>query len=161
MTRNAAKAKLTKALVVICAALMLFTGCSALKSKKTPSTGPGGSTAAPQAKNIYLDFGDVLLPRELKMNRGESFVFSTSGFTAGLLSLKGRVEINSLIAYFENKMPVDGWQLISAIKSSRSMLLFKKQTRWCVISIVEGQINTSVEIWVAPTMGDMDSGLMK
>ena len=161
MTGTAPKARLTWVMICFCIALMLFTGCSALKSKKAPSAGPSGSTAAPQAKNVYLDFGDVLLPRQLKVDRGDSFVFSTSGFTAGLLSLKGRVEINSLIAYFESKMPVDGWQLISAIKASRSMLLFKKQARWCVISIIEGQLSTRVEIWVAPTMGGTDPGLLK
>ncbi len=161
MTSTAPKDRLTKAMICVCAALLLFTGCSTFKSKKAPSTSPTGSRVAPQAKDIYLDFGDILLPRQLKVDRGDSFVFSTSGFTAGLLSLNGRVEVNSLIAYFENKMPVDGWQLISAIKSSRSMLLFKKQARWCVISISEGSLSTGVKIWVAPTMGGEDPGLLK
>jgi hypothetical protein len=161
MIHTAPKAKPTWALICVCTALLLFTGCSALSSKKAPPTGSTGSRVAPQPKNVYLDFGDVLLPRQLKVDRGNSFVFSTAGFTAGLLSLKGRVEVNSLITFFENKMPVDGWQLISAIKASRSMLLFKKQARWCVISIIEGQLSTRVEIWVAPTMGATEPGLLK
>ncbi len=161
MTNSTPKARLICVLVCICTALLLSTGCSAFKSKKAPSTGPTGSRVAPQAKNIYLDFGDVLLPRQLKVDRDDSFVFSTSGFTAGLLSLRGNVEVNSLLTYFENKMPVDGWQKISAIKSSRSMLLFKKQARWCVISITEGSLNTNVKIWVAPTMDGADPGLLK
>jgi len=161
MSNTAPKAWLTWAMICICTALLLSTGCSVFKSKKAQSSGPTGSRVAPQAKNVYLDFGDVLLPRQLKVDRGDSFVFSSSGFTAGLLTLKGRVEVNSLITYFENKMPVDGWQLISAIKSSRSMLLFKKQARWCVISITEGNLSTHVKIWVAPTMDGADPGLLK
>ncbi len=161
MSTTAPKARLTWIIIFVCTVLLLTTGCSAFRSKKAPATGPTGSRVAPQAKNVYLDFGDVLLPRQLKVDRGDSFVFSTSGFTAGLLTLKGRVEVNSLITYFENKMPVDGWQLISAIKSSRSMLLFKKQARWCVISITEGSLSTGVKVWVAPTMGGADSGLLK
>ncbi len=161
MINTAPKARLTWILVCVCTALLLFTGCSAFKPKKAPSTGPTGSRVAPQAKNVYLDFGDVLLPRQLKVDRDDSFVFSTSGFTAGLLSLNGNVEVNSLLTYFENKMPIDGWQMISAIKSSRSMLLFKKQARWCVISITEGSLNTRVKIWVAPTMDGADPGLLK
>jgi hypothetical protein len=162
MSHTAPKAKTTWTLICICIVLMMFTGCSVLQSKKASSN---RSRVAAQPKNVYLDFGDVLLPRQLKVDRGNSFVFSTAGLTAGLLSLKGRVEGNSMISYFENKMPVDGWQLISAIKSSRSMLLFKKQARWCVISITEGQITTYVEIWVAPTMGGAapqpEPGLLK
>lgn len=157
MTNKTPKARLMWGWIIVLTLLFLFSGCSALKSKKAPPTSPTGSAVAPQSKNIYLDFGDVLLPRQLKVDRTNSFVFSTSGLTAGLLSLKGRVEVNSLITFFENKMPDDGWQQISAIKASRSMLLFKKQARWCVISIIGGKLSTRTEIWVAPTLGSAPS----
>ena len=39
------------------------------------------------------------------------------------------------------------------------MMLYKKQSRWCVISITEGQMSTRVEIWVAPTVAGETSGL--
>ena len=141
-------------------ALLMLSGCSALKSKKTsaPPNKPG-QTAKAEPRALYYDFGDVLLPRELKVDTENSFVFRTPGLTAGVLSLKGRVEINSLITFFENKMPVDGWQAISAFKAPRTMMLFKKQTRWCVISIMDSQFSTRVEIWVAPTVPGADSGL--
>jgi hypothetical protein len=168
MTTKTARLKGFRGFLILLVALFLLTGCSVLKSKKAPSTTPSGTTPALRSTNVYLDFGDVLLPKKLKVDRGNSLVFSTSGITAGLLSLKGRVEVNSLISFFENKMPVDGWQLISAIRASRSMLLFKKQTRWCVISIIEGKISTRAEIWVAPTvdgraptMDRLESGLLK
>ena len=151
--------KLGVILAICMIAMIAVSGCSALKSKKATST---STTAAPpaQPKTVYLDFGDVLLPKELSADKDNSFIFTTAGLTAGMLSLKGRVESNSLITFFENRMPEDGWQMISAIKSHRSMLLFKKQARWCVISIEEGQMNTYAQIWVAPTMAS-DSGLRK
>lgn len=161
MNPNGAKVGWAWCVVFLLTAITLVSGCSALKSKKAPASSSPGSTAAPQPKTVYLDFGDVLLPKELKVDRKNSFVFSTSGFTAGLLSLKGRVEINSLISFFENKMPVDGWQMIGEIKASRSMLLFKKETRWCVVQIIEGQMSTLTEIWVAPTMVKDEGGLLK
>ena len=153
--------KLCAMLAVSMAVMLAASGCSALKSKQGPATSAAASSAQPaQIKTMYLDFGDVLLPKELKVNKNDSFVFTTAGLTAGVLSLKGRVESNSLITFFENRMPEDGWQMISAIKSHRSMLLFKKQARWCVIGIEEGQMNTYAEIWVAPTMAP-ESGLIK
>ena len=130
-------------LMVVVAAFLLLGGCSVLKSKKTdPQPGSVGQPETAQTKSIYYDFGDVLLPSELKVNKEDSFVFRTPGLTAGVLSLKGRVEINSLINFFENKMPVDGWQAISSFKAPRTMMLYKKQSRWCVISITEGQLST-------------------
>jgi hypothetical protein len=153
--------KLIAMLVFLMAGLLAVSGCSALRSKQGATNSTGAVSTQPvQTKTVYLDFGDVLLPKELKVEKDSSFVFSTAGLTAGVLSLKGRVESNSLITFFENRMPEDGWQMISAIKAERSMLLFKKQARWCVIGIEEGQMSTFVQIWVAPTMAP-ESGLLK
>ena len=148
--------------IMLLVAVLVMSGCSVLKSKRgTAGPGSSGASQSTQVKTMYLDFGDVLLPKELKVDREDSFVFSTAGLTAGVLSLKGSVESNSLLTFFENRMPEDGWQMISAIKANRSMLLFKKQARWCVISIQEGQMSTRVQIWVAPTVGMASSGLTK
>ena len=150
-----------KALLVLFLTAMLgVSGCSVLKSKKGSS--PTATTVAAQpaqAQTVYLDFGDVLLPKDLKVDNDDSFVFTTAGLTAGVLSLKGRVESNSLIAFFENRMPEDGWQMVSAIKAAHSMLLFKKQARWCVIGIEEGNMSTHAQIWVAPTLAPEPSVL--
>ena len=161
--RNKAMGLGLKALLAIfLTTLLAVPGCSVLKSKK----GSGGSTSSvvsqsAQTQTVYLDFGDVLLPKDLKVDSDDSFVFTTAGLTAGVLSLKGRVEANSLIAFFENRMPEDGWQMISEIKAARSMLLFKKQARWCVIGIEEGKMSTHAQIWVAPTLAPGPAALSR
>ena len=141
--------------------LLALTGCATLESKKETSALSNGPAAQPVQKTMYLDFGDVLFPNQLSLERDDSFIFTTSGLTAGLLSLSGRADVNSLITFFENKMPEDGWQMISEIKAARSMLLFKKKDRWCVISIREGRLKTGVEVWVAPTMAMETTDLQK
>lgn len=161
MTDMTTRGRFFWACIMVLALMFLISGCSALKSKKAPPKHTPSSTATAQNQSVYLDFSDVLLPKQLKVDRDASFVFSTAGFTAGVLSLKGRVEVNSLITFFENKMPGDGWQLISAIKASRSMLLFRKQQRWCVISIIKGNMSSRTEIWVAPTLSSSASGLAR
>ena len=84
--------------------LFMLSGCSALKSKGTDApTSSAGQPATAKPKTIYYDFGDVLLPSELKIDKADSFVFRTPGLTAGVLSLKGRVEINSLINFLKIK----------------------------------------------------------
>ena len=147
---------------VLLALMLMVAGCSAVKSKKgSPTQGQPGQAAKAKTKTVYYDFGDILLPAELKIDKDNSFVFRTPGLTAGVLSLSGRVEINSLITFFENKMPVDGWKAVSAIKAPRTMMLFKKHSRWCVISITESQFKARVEVWVAPTMPDAGPGLKR
>ena len=110
---------------------------------------------------LYYDFGDVLVPSEMKLQKDKTFVFRTTGLSAGVLVFKGRVEINSLIAFFENNMTKDNWKPVSSFKSSRTFMLYEKKSRWCVIRITENEFSTSAEIWVAPTIPAPEQGLLK
>jgi hypothetical protein len=125
-------------------------GCSSLSKKDNKATAPASKTSTAVAARYY-DFGDVLVPKELKVDKKSSFIYQTGEFSAGVLVLKGRVETSSLISFFESNMAKDNWNIISSFKSERTMLLFQKTHRWCVINITDEAINTYVEIWVAPT----------
>lgn len=149
--------------------ILITAGCSTLSSKgsgtasTTPSSTATVSAPAATLENapVYYDFGDVMVPRELKIEKGDSFVMNSGGMTSGLLVLRGSVDVNSLVTFFENKMPVDGWRQMGSFRSERSIMLFEKKTRWCVIGITDGRFSTKVEIWVAPTIQDMGTGLRK
>jgi hypothetical protein len=131
-----------------------------LKPQKTASGSAASATfATAKSRTIYYDFGDILLPSQLSVNDKESFVFTTEGLTTGVLSLRGRLTAKSLISFFSNKMPVDGWQMINKFAGQRNMMLFQKQTRYCTITIDEGQLSTRVELWVAPNMSATSAGL--
>jgi hypothetical protein len=152
--------KFSAMLVVFLTGMLAVTGCSVLKSKKGTKTSASAVSAQPaQPKTMYLDFGDVLLPKDLEVDSEDSFIVTTSGMTSGVLSLSGHVEANSLRTFFENRMPEDGWQMVTKFSSKHSMLLFKKQTRWCVICIEEGRMSTYVRIWVGATVAPASTGL--
>lgn len=135
-------------------------GCSSLSKKDDKATAPASKTSTAVAAQYY-DFGDVLVPKELKVDKKSSFIYQTSGFSAGVLVLKGRIETSSLISFFETNMAKDNWNIISSFKSERTMLLFQKVHRWCVMNITDETFNTYVEIWVAPTTKDTHTGLLK
>ncbi len=132
----------------------LIAGCAGLKGESNGDNFNDKGFAPP----IYYDFGDVRLPEELKVDNNASFVYRTAGFSAGVLVLEGRVEIYSLISFFENSMRSDEWIFLSSFKSPRTMMLFKKENRWCVINITEKLASTLVEIWVAPTTDETGLG---
>ena len=150
--------------VAICiftiAVVFLIGGCSSLSKKDSKATAPASRTGTAVAAQYY-DFGDVLVPKELKVDKKSSFVYNTTGFSAGVLVLKGKIETSSLISFFETNMANDNWDIISSFKSERTMLLFQKAHRWCVINITDESFNTYVEIWVAPTTKDTRKGLLK
>ncbi|MBT8367044.1 MAG: hypothetical protein KJP23_20320 [Deltaproteobacteria bacterium] len=141
------------------AAILLFTtACSS-----TPKTTEGSEAKEKDEKKapLYYDFEDVLVPRDLKLETKSSFVYHTSGMTAGVLIFTSKVERNSLIQFFENNMAKDNWQVVSSFKSPRTLLLFQKESRWCIINITDNNWDTLVEIWVAPFGEQSGSGLLR
>ena len=140
---------------------LFCTGCSILKGKKPGPASEPAKTASKGPSPLYYDFGDVLIPGELKINKEESFVYNSTGFSAGVLVLSGRVEANSLIDFFENNMARDNWKKICSFKSAHTLLLFQKENRWCVVSIHESNFTTHAKVWVAPTVSEAGLGLLK
>lgn len=151
-----------KAIALMFVVLMVFiSGCASLSQDENSAISAASVQTASSDLPTYLDFGDVLIPKELKIKNDKSFIYKTSGLPVGVLALSGRVDLSSLCTFFENNMAKDNWKLVTLFKSPRSMMLFQKQNRWCVISIIDGIIFTDVEIWVAPSISDSSSGLIK
>lgn len=147
----------------------LLTGCAALQTQSDDTGNAADTTTNPitsmmggsQPGPLYYDFKDVLLPGELSLDKKDSFVYMTSGFVAGFLHLTGRVDGKSLVTFFENNMLKDNWQPVSSFRSARTLLLFTKKNRNCVIIITEKSFNTDVEVWVAPMEGAGGGNLMR
>lgn len=140
------------------ALLVTFSGCATMQ---------GGDAGAPEqsaresdAGPLPSDFGDIRLPRALKPIKDQTFFMQTGGFSAGVLSLRGHVDSDSLMAFFQSQMQKDNWRIVGFFKSSRSLMMFYKENRWCVISITEKDFFTYVEVWVAPTLHPLDANLV-
>ncbi len=136
--------------------LLFVNGCSGLRGSDSgvQGTKPGGPGS------LYYGFSDVLIPGELTENTKASYIIQSHGFSAGVLSFKGRVDRGSLIAFFRENMAKDNWKPIASFTSSRSILLFQKDSRWCVINITDGDFSINVEVGVVPTSESPDD-LMK
>lgn len=126
-------------------------GCSGLRS--TGVGGSGGGDVSAGGSPLYYGFPDVLIPAELREDKQNSYLVQSQGFSAGILAFRGRVDRGSLIAFFRENMAKDNWRTIGAFTATRSILLFHKENRWCVINITEGDFSTSVEVGVVPTTG--------
>ena len=149
--------------VIIMVGFMAVLALFAVSCSSTPKTTDGAAAREQDEKDapLYYDFEDVLVPRELKLNTKSSFVYHTAGLTAGVLVFTSKVERSSLIQFFENNMAKDNWQSVSSFKSPRTLLLFQKENRWCVINITDNNWDTLVEIWAAPYSDQTGSGLLK
>jgi hypothetical protein len=141
------------------ALLMIFSGCATMKERDGAESAESVQPA-PDTGPLPSDFGDIRLPRSLKPIKDQTFFMRTGGFSAGVISLRGRVDSHSLLTFFESQMQRDNWRIVGFFKSSRSLMMFYKENRWCVINITEKDFFTYVEVWVAPTLHPMDAGLV-
>jgi hypothetical protein len=122
----------------------VLAACATTKKEGTPSS------TEESARASYYDFDDIRIPSEMKVNKKDSFVYTSGRLKVGILSFSGRVEPDSLGAFFQNNMPTDGWRLISSVKFRGTMLVFLKEDRVCVITIKESIFTTALDVRVGP-----------
>jgi len=151
------KVKRNRVLVGVVLHMLVFifiSGCAtqSLSEKSTPLEESQPSKENEEASiSLYYDFEDVPVPKELRLQKEKSFVFRTSEFTTGILTFSGKVKSNSLISYFINKMPDDGWRFLSSFKSTKNILFFHKENRFCIITIISKAFTTGLEILITPS----------
>jgi hypothetical protein len=126
-------------------------GCASTpwSSDKSSGTGGGGSQIRPTA----YDFPDVLIPGELELVSGSSYVFQGPKTKAGLLVFKGRVETKSVIDFFQTSMPRENWKFKGGFRYKRSVLVFEKPEKICLLNIHEDLYYTYVEVYLTPVEG--------
>jgi hypothetical protein len=124
---------------------------------------PGDTKKVEAQKRLpdVREFEDVLVPRDMLVDRDASFVYSGAGQPMGLLRMSGRVEAISLMRFFKTSMPNDGWQLVSELRAPQTFLMFQKAKRMCVILIADETFQTFADVWVVPANDSVDTGIRK
>jgi hypothetical protein len=132
---------LTLGLIIITASLV--SGCA------TQGSPPGGEGGPPP--ELLRGFEDIPVPVNVDLSHDESFIYESQVFRAGVLVYYGYVKIDSLVSYFKNAMPQQGWRLVNSFFYKGATLNFDKGNRSAVITINRGRFRSRVEIRVGPT----------
>ena len=126
--------------------------CASAPWESSPMGG-GTATSAPAstpAMPVSYDFPDVQIPAELELVPKDSYVFQGSKTKAGLLVFKGRVEARSVLDFFQVSMPRENWQFKGGFRYKKSVLVFEKPERICLINVHEDLFYTYAEVYVTP-----------
>jgi hypothetical protein len=157
-------------IAVLCICIVTACGCShssappppsVSQSQQAPASSPGpgpvyGPPASPAPASPsgqgpkFLDFNDIPIPREIKVQPKNSYVFVSGQIKMGFLTLRGRVDSNSVMNFFVSALPHEGWRLKAQFRYNRSLLIFDKPDKVCVILLKEETYYTYVEIYVSP-----------
>lgn len=129
-------------------------GQSAPPASSSPGSAPPPSTySGPRPQ--FFDFPDIPIPAELDLISKDSYVFQAGQFKAGVLSLKGRVDLNSVINFFQMAMPRENWKPKGGFRYRRSVLIYEKADKTCIIHLHENMLYCFVDIYVAPSGGQI------
>jgi len=139
-------------LVILSATWM---GCSTTVKERQqgqPAGGMTGEATSEEGMGKYYYFDDVRVPSELNYRPNDSFIYETPGFKAGILVFsKWRLDVDSLMDFFNYRMEKDNWKAVNSFKGKESILNFSKPDKTCTIKIVEKWYGTTVvEIRVGP-----------
>jgi len=136
--------------IIVC---MAASGCSSLTGQTGYDTQKGAPAGVPAPRHLS-GVPDIRLPDEMSLDPKNTSMFESNGFAAGILSFSGKVSTNSLSGFFrENMVRRDGWVLIGTITAPRTVMLFQKGARWCVIRITETTFTTHAEVTILPSGG--------
>ncbi len=144
----------TKLLALLLAAGIGLTGCAGIGGSTGAGADPVEGTRAPAKQYRYVDYDDIYIPNELDYKAEDSFFIGTGSDKLGLMKFTGRVEFRSLATALTQNMVNDGWTLnFNFISSPRSVLIFSKATRFCVMKIYDGTTRTELLVDVYPVKG--------
>lgn len=127
------------------ACLLALSGCAEL-------FGYSSSNGEPY---YIAEFEDIPIPSELGGIKETTIITTPGGVKTGLQIYKGRVEVGSLNSAMVGYMQREGWELRSSTRGARSLLLFEKEDRYCTIYILDGFLNTEMQVYVSPKLSNM------
>lgn len=132
--------------------LMLGLVSCASKSATSNAEEPGGDAGGKPVETYDevttgTEFNDIIIPTEMTRVVDESNFFETKQFKMGILVYEGRsIDSNSLSDAMVNNMVKRRWTIQSTLKSIKSVLVFDKANKSCVIQISEGALYTRMVI---------------
>lgn len=135
------------ALLVFGAWLCVLPGCVQVQDSVRDTF--SSEAKAPEIKPAprYLDFGNVLIPGELKRVESDTYLLNDHG----RLVVTGRVQGDSLARFFRTAMANDGWRMLNEYTFQGSIKQFYLSgDAVASILIAENPLDTKVEIWLTP-----------
>ena len=143
-----------KYLLVLVISTLLFSlaGCADLFNSNSSSDSSSGSTVSASSVSdyYYAEFDDIPVPTALSPSGTPTIIYTNTGIKSGSQAFAGRVEITSLNTFMINHLTKQGWGFKSAFRSDKSVLIFEKSDKFCVIYNIDGTITTTMQVFVTP-----------
>ncbi|PIQ88175.1 MAG: hypothetical protein COV73_00255 [Candidatus Omnitrophica bacterium CG11_big_fil_rev_8_21_14_0_20_43_6] len=112
--------------------VFLFSICCLLTTALTGCKTISDSRLEPQS---ILKFSDIPIPVGLKPLPQISYSFENTGARVAVLKYQGRANIDQVINFYKEQMPIHNWNLINIIEYGQRLLNFEREDETCIITI--------------------------
>jgi hypothetical protein len=139
----------TKTLVLVfsCFLVLVFLGCAGVSKKYDLS-----KTSSLLEPSAILKFNDVPVPAGFKLLSQDSYFFETSGVRVGVLRYNGKANVDQVVNFYKEQMPMYNWNLLNVIEYGDRLLNFERENETCIISLLSrgNSINITVSLGPRP-----------
>jgi len=133
--------------IVLIFAFSIFNsfGCAGLS--KNEDLSKEQAVLEPQAA---LKFNDVPVPAGFKFLPEESYTFQSGGVRVGVLKYHGKSDIEQVVAFYKDQMPLYNWNLVNAIEYGQRLLNFDREQESCIVDLLAKGRNIKIIISLGP-----------
>lgn len=135
--------------VFLIAFVLSLSGCTHLKKSFPGEEGEKGEGTG--VSQVIYNFPDIPVPKELQVVPEKTFIYESANLRAGVLTLKGNVDIDSLQNYFKATMSKNGWRFVNSFRFKDIIMNYSKEDKTCTVRITRDSFTTHVEISVGPS----------
>ncbi|MCX6355609.1 MAG: hypothetical protein NTZ78_12035 [Candidatus Aureabacteria bacterium] len=114
---------------VIIGAMFLLAGMTGCKKGDQPAGSPQ------VAFSSDVSFEDIPVPAAFVLKRSNSYSFQNDVTRVGRLIYEGRSSLNDVLAFYQQQMPLHGWQEMSYIDYYSSTRYYEKEGQSCILTV--------------------------
>jgi len=124
--------------------------CSCASVSKKDVSPSRESLLEPQST---LKFNDIPAPTGFKFLAEESYTFESAGMRVGVLKYQGRADVEQVVNFYKDQMPLYNWSLLNAIEYGQRLLNFEREQETCIVNLISKGKNISIIICLGPKSG--------
>jgi hypothetical protein len=82
-----------------------------------------------------IKFSDLPIPAGLKSLPQISYSFENAGIRVAVLKYQGKANVDQVINFYKEQMPMYNWNLINIIEYGQRLLNFERENETCIITV--------------------------
>ncbi len=122
-----------------------LTGCGTLFKKEPSLTG-----SAMLEPSMLLKFTDIPYPSRFKFLSRDSYTFENSGIRVGVLKYKGKANVDQVVNFYKEQMPIYNWNLLNIVEYGERLLNFERENETCIVSLVPKGSSVFITLSLGP-----------